>query len=272
MPSAVANLSGSGPEQVYLNLLYISYDLYGNYSTWYYELVFKKNGGPSWIADATNWWEIAGFAASGRVYFGIPSSWAGSGDHVLASGYFTKAHDANGYLIVNDNMYGTISSPHGGIGAGTAVINSGITAPRIPKKPGKMIVAGYGWDQITANSARFRFQAPADDGGSPWASFAFRYATQPDFSDAVMVGSSGTTVLNNLLPGTTYYAQARGQTQAGYVTDWSDTAVMTTLAGIYVGDGTSWKPQPLRVGNGNAWTTPAPTIGDGDSWEAPVNV
>lgn len=268
MPSAVADLSGSGPQQVYIWLSYVSYDQGGNYSTWYWELVYKNNGGLQWSSDATHYWELAGFAASGRVYFGIPSGWAGSGDHMMGNGYFTKPHDANGYLIVNDNFYGTIVTAHGNIGSGTAVINSGISAPRIPKKPGPMV--SYGIDQITTTGARYRFQAPADNGGSAWTSFAVQRATLPDFSDAVQESSGGTTVWTDLVPGETYYVRSRGQTAAGFVTDWNAPDTFTTLAGVKVNDGDSFEPAGVYVSNGTAWVSDVPRVSTGTTWVVPA--
>ncbi len=272
MPSAITNLSGYGPQQVYLYLAYVSYDQGGNYSTWYWEIVYKNNGGAQWISDAVNAWSLGGFAVTGQNYFGIPSSWAGSGDHLLGSGYFTKAHDANGYLIVNDNFYGAISSPHEGIGSGTAAITSGITAPRIPKPPPAPSVADpWGWNQIQANQARFQFSSTGDGGGTI-DTWEFQVATNPSFTGATTYSSGGTTIVTGLTPGTTYYARARGHSiQAGWGA-WSATDSMTTLPGVYVSDGVNWVASPMAVSDGASWANVVPKISSGSAWQDPVSV
>lgn len=275
MPSAVADLSGGGPQQVYIWLSWVSNNQDGNYSTWYWELVYKNNGGLQWSSDPTHWWELSGFAATGKQYFGIPSGWAGSGDHMMGSGYFTKAHDTNGYLIINDNLYGTINaSSHTGIGSGTATINSGISAPRIPKAPAAPTPypdLASSVDQITSSSMRYRFQDGNNNGGAI-TSRAIQYSTSPDFSTGasswIGVDSSGTYVLTGAPPGTTYYWRSRIQNVAG-VSPNSIVSSGTTLAGVKVGDDDSFEPAAVYVSDGSTWIPDVPRVSTGSAWVTP---
>lgn len=269
MGSAETALSGYGPQAVYVYVGFVSYDQGGNYSTWYWELLYRNYGGTQWASDAIHYWELGGFAVTARNWFGIPSSWAGSGDHVMGSGYFTKGHDANGYLA-HAYLAGSIGSGESSIGSGTAYADPS-PIPRIPKGPPAPSIAGYGWDQITASSARFRFMSTGD-GGSTVDQWQFQVATDAAFTNVVQtIVSSGTSIVNDLTPATDYHARARGHNAAGWGA-WSATASMTTLSGIYVSDGAAWVPQPVRVSDGAAWQNSLLTISDGDSWEAPVNV
>ena len=263
MAGAVANLSGSGPQQVYVWLSYVSYNQGGNFSTWYWEVVYKQNGGLQWMSDNVNSWSLSGFAVGGGS-FGIPSSWAGGGDYMLGNGYFTKGHDSNGYLPAQ-TMYASISSPHGNIGSGTAGVNS--VAVQIPRTPPAPSVAGYGFDQITSDSARYRFSSTGD-GGSPITAWRFELATNPAFTGAVVYTSSGTTLLTGLTPGTTYYARAWGENAVGAGAK-SAVSTMTTLPGVYVSDGVNWVGAPSVVSDGSAWLPLVPKISTGSAWEDP---
>lgn len=270
MGSAQAPLSGTGPQDVYVYVANVSYDIGGNYSTWYWELIYRNNGGIQWSSDPIHYWYLQGFAVSNPSYFGIPSSWAGSGDHLLGNGYFTKGHDSNGHLAWNV-LRGHIVSPESNIGSGFADADPN-PIPVIPKPPPAPSVADpWGWKLVTADSAQFQFSSMGD-GGSVVLEWNFQVATNPSFTGATTYVSSGTTNLSGLLPGTTYYARARGRNAAGWGA-WSATDTMTTLSGIYVSDGAAWVPQPVRVSDGvSVWANALLQFSDGDSWEQPIDV
>lgn len=81
MPGAHGNLRGSGPQQAYVWLSYVSYDAASNRSTWYYEAIYKGGWG-SW-SGSTQSWSLSGFATASGT-FTIPSP--GTGDIVSAQG------------------------------------------------------------------------------------------------------------------------------------------------------------------------------------------
>lgn len=275
MPGATFNLSGSSADQGYVWLSYVSYDQGGNYSTWYWEAVFKKNGSASWMSDASHRWALSGFAATGWNYFGIPSSWAGTGDHMLGSGYFTKAHNSAGYLSAG-NMRLTIETAHSGIGSGWGEVSSG-NPPRIPKAPSAPSAPVF----VGAEPDRLNFTifAPSDNGGSAITSYLMQVLTenvQPNGADVVAQWTSGSSNQWSpanvpLDPATKYRVRYYAINGVGSG-PWSPVTVMTTEAGIFVSDGSAWKGGGPRVSTGSAWASAGPQVGDADSFEDPFDV
>lgn len=83
-------------------------------------------------------------------------------------------------------------------------------------------------DQITTTGMRVQFDSTGD-GGSPVTSWGLQRATDPGFTqNVVFVGSTGTTVFNDLAPGTTYYFRARGGNAIG-VGGFSSAVAASTL-------------------------------------------
>lgn len=82
-------------------------------------------------------------------------------------------------------------------------------------------------DSITAQGARLAFGRTGGAAGG--ASFELQRATNAAFTTGVVtVGSTGTTVVSGLIPGTTYYFRSRG-TNASGTGPWSGTRTVTTL-------------------------------------------
>lgn len=272
MGSAFAPLDGSGNQQIWLNFYYVSYSQAGNYSTWYYEVRYYGNGWGSWGFTCS--WSLSGFAVGGgSVYIGQANAF--DTYTVLGAGYFTKAHNSAGALNAGTLVAG-ISANHGSVGSGSVGVYSG-APPVIPTAPPAPIPypnLADSVDQITTESMRYRFQDNGT-GGAAVTSRAVQYSTTEDFSSGnsavTGVSSAGTLTATDLEPGTTYYWRARIQTAAG-VSPWSIVSSGTTLAGIYVSDGSDWKPTALRVSDGTAWENVNPLISDGDSWEEPIDV
>lgn len=272
MPSTVAAMSGSGPQEIVVTQNYVGYDQGGNYSTWYWEVVYRNNGGGHWSSDPTHHWRASSpYFDTGDVYFGIPSSWAGSGDHVLGSGYYTRGHVPAGYsgsVTVDANIITT----HSGIGSGYASVGSG-DAPRIPKPP----VATY-WpldppiDQITTTSFRVRFGFwPGDDGGMP----VTQYQVETTRAGDLLVqnfyfgnGSNGQEVIQPLQPGTLHTVRTRVRNDIGWG-PWSTVKSATTLAGIFVSDGENWVACPMLCSDGAAWASLVPSVSTGSAWVQP---
>ncbi|WP_144795688.1 fibronectin type III domain-containing protein [Microbacterium paludicola] len=260
MASATGSLSGSGPQQAYIELTYQSYNLAGNYSTWYYRAIYKGNGWGSWSASSQSW-SLSGFAvASGN--FTIPSP--GTGDIVLASGTFRKYHDSSGYLNAG-TLTLWITTNHSTIGSGSASVGSG-TPPRIPKAPAAP--SPLGLDQILPTSMRYRFSANSNNGSSV-VEYQAQLATNSAFSQNVQSWShptSGTKVFEGLTPATKYYARSRARNAVGW-SSWSSVISADTLAGGRVksggwGDATPWE----KVGG--TWRRVRPFEKQSGTWRA----
>ncbi|QGJ89450.1 minor tail protein [Microbacterium phage Smarties] len=82
-------------------------------------------------------------------------------------------------------------------------------------------------DQITPTGMRVQFDSNGN-GGSEITSWGLQRATDAAFTqNVILVGSSGTTIFNDMVPGTTYYFRARGQNALG-VSGWSAPVSATT--------------------------------------------
>lgn len=272
MTGATSDLNGSGPQQVYVWLSYHSMNIGGNYTTWYWELVFKNNGGQSWMADARHSWSLSGFAVGGPNYFGIPSSWVGSGDHLLGSGTFNKYHNSAGYLT-GGNFTGSIDTAHAGIGDGSATVSSGLP-PRVPKVPGAPSAATF--RSAETNSIEFQIYGPADNGGSAIQTYDINVLTKNEdgtYNSVARYNATGSIqTQDGLAPGTDHYVQYRAKNSIGYGA-WSPiSAKMTTETGVYISDGSKWVGAGPRVSDGTAWTNVVPQISSGTAWADPLDI
>lgn len=83
------------------------------------------------------------------------------------------------------------------------------------------------FDSITPTGLRAIFGRTGNaQGGTTWG---LQYSTTPDFSaNNVSLSSTGTSVIDGLTPGTTYYFRARGGNAAG-TGPWSPVSSVTTL-------------------------------------------
>lgn len=204
MASGFGNLSGSGPQQVWANVAYQSYNQAGNYSTWYYEVRYYGNGYGSWT-NSTQSWSISGFVNSSGT-FTIPQSQAYATYMVLANGYFNKGHNADGYLSAG-NSTASISTNHSSIGSGSVTVSSG-TPPRIPKVPDAP--TGLNVTAVNPSTIGASWTAPADNGGSTITSYRVRVDTDPSMNTATVYSTPNASLsyqVTGQTPGQTYYVQ-----------------------------------------------------------------
>ena len=181
----------------------------------------------------------------------------------LLSTYVSHYHDANGYGADPWYSVASVDTDHTSVGDGSVgVYFSGV--PRIPKPPPAPTIAGYGFDQVTANTARFRFSSTGDN-GAPVTQWEFELATNPQFTNATKYGSSGTSQLTGLIPGTTYYARARGMNAAGWGA-WSATASMTTLSAVKRSDAGAFEDADVFISKGGAWVPAQSMMSKGQAW------
>lgn len=89
--------------------------------------------------------------------------------------------------------------------------------------------------ELQPNSARVQFSRTGRaDGGTTWQ---LQYANNSSFSNATTISSTGTSTIANLLPGTNYWARARGSNTSG-TGQWSAARTFQTPPG---------SPPSLRV-------------------------
>lgn len=272
MGSGFGNLDGGGPQQVWVNVYYVSYSQAGNYSTWYWEIRYYGNGYGTWTGGNV-YWSISGFAAA-EGSFTIPQSEAYNTYKVIRSGYFTKPHTGAGYLADGSNLTATIDGRvHSSIGAGSVTVDPG-NAPRIPKPPGVPGTATLRSSE--PDRIEFQIYAPSDNGGSAIQTYDLNIVTKnPDGTyTSARRYESGASVqsVGDLEPSTEYYVQYRAKNAIGYG-NWSIiSAIMETEAGVFVSDGTKWVGAGPQVSTGTAWAKAGPQISTGTAWEDPINV
>ena len=273
MVDAIANLSGGGPQQVWVQHRRVAQDQAGNYSQDYVEVRYYGNGAGAWINSNLYWSaSVSGWHVAGS--FTIPQSARYDTYTVLYAGYYNRAHDAAGNLVAFGGEATINGNVHSSIGSGTAYFTEP-AAPRIPKRPS---APPFSFDSITANSFRVVASAPADNGGSPIDQYLIRVSNQAQADTPgayVDFPGGGTQTITGREPGTKYYVTVyahNGSADSGGYSTYQASKAVDTLSGVYVSDGSSWVATSARVSDGAAWDTPLPQISDGDSWEDPINV
>lgn len=124
---------------------------------------------------------------------------------------------------------------------------------------------GLGLDLITSTGMRFRFSSRGT-GGATFLRWEYQCWPDPAFTGAGVATSSGTTVRDDLAPGTKYYWRARGVNTVG-TGPWSATVSATTLAqGFQGGKGGSFVPFPTKVGKSSGFVDVPIFIGKGGSF------
>lgn len=272
MTSAEEQLNGAANFNIGIDVYVASQDQAGNYSTFWWGVYLQNpSGNPSWI-NQTSYWS----AVIGGVYregtFTLSYAERGITSRLIAAGYQTVGHDANGFRPGFANTAG-IDTPHSNIGDGSVEV--WVDAPRIPKAPLGPDAAPTFTD-IGATSMRVNFGGSYDDRGSAVDLWLVRVSknSNPEvspFTDYVVPTSRYYQDLTGLDPATRYYVKVYSRNGVGY-SNGSAVGYADTLAGIYVSNGSAWIAQPLRVSTGSAWQTVMPDISDGDSWEDPISV
>lgn len=273
MVDASAPLSGSGPQQVWVQHRRVGQNQAGNYSQFYVEVRYYGNGNGSWT-NGTLYWsaDVSGWHVEGS--FTIPYANRFDTYTVLYSGYYNRAHDSAGNLGAFNGQASINGNVHSSIGSGTAYFTEP-ASPRIPKRPS---APPFTISNVESDSFKVNVSAPSNDGGSSISSYLIRVSTNPQ---ADTPGSytdypgSGTQTIRGQTPGTTryvtVYAKNGSADNNGYSTYQASKRV-DLPAGVYVSDGSAWRAQGLNSSNGSAWSSLVPQYSDGDSWEDPIDV
>lgn len=272
MVSGAADLSGPGPQQVWIDHRRVGQDAAGNFSTFYVEVRYYGNGYGSWGAGPYYWSaDAAGWHVEGS--FSIPQANRYDSYMVLYAGYYNRAHDAAGNLG-SFGAQASIAASHDSIGSGTVFVTEP-ASPRIPKRPSP---PPFSIDQVTPTSFRVLVQASVDQGGSPVNQYLIRVSSNPQadtpgtYTD---YPGPGTQTISGREAGKTYYVTVYAKNSSvdnnGYSTYQASKSV-TTLAGVYVSTGSVWEASGLRDSTGTVWEDQVPQISTGTVWEDPIDV
>lgn len=281
MTSGFGSLNGSGNQQVWANLVYVSSDIPNNRTRWRIEVRYYGNGWGSW--SGSNWsWSVSGFVSASGT-FNISSGEAYDTYTVLYNAYFYKTHNSSGVLAAG-NATASINTDHTSVGDGSVTVSSGTppvlaTEPATPGTP-----TG---EAMSVTSAKWTWTAP-DDGGSAITKYQVQYTfdedfTDPDFYEIVDVSASSRSyTLSNLYPGSMAQtfpegsgfimrARVRAVNSRG-TSGWSGTRTVVGPAPIWVSDGSKWVATVARISDGSAWSDVAgdfTQVSDGSAWHVP---
>jgi hypothetical protein len=226
MTELIFNLSGSGPQQGYMNVYRESQSAAGNYSVYRIVGSYLARGYGSW-ANRTQYWSAnaGGQAFSGSFVIGSP----GTGDINLINTTFVRYHDGNGYGTDFNTTF-CIDTDHSVIGDGCGTVYEGYP-PRIPTVPPAPV--SYAVDQPTATSLRYIYNGQGD-GGSPIIRWEYQYALDAWFTIGVSpwITGTGTDIATGLTPSTTYYFRSHGINAVGVGGVSGQTAAGQTLPAV----------------------------------------
>lgn len=202
----------SGGVAYYL-VLYTSLSGTTVYSTLYWR---RAEGASSSSYNGAAPWsiQIAGSFASGTHNFNAPAGGAISETYIGGHSYNSVGYPA----VAVSGSFDTDTSA-----AGAGGLTQYVTIASAPPAP-----TSVGFSNTTTTTSMYQFSSTGD-GGSPIIRWEFQLATNPSFTGARLFTSTGTTNITGLLPGTTYYARARGVNAVGPGA-WSGTSQTTTLA------------------------------------------
>ncbi|QJD50001.1 minor tail protein [Microbacterium phage Rasovi] len=273
MVDAAADLSGSGPQAVWVQHRRVGQDQAGNFSQFYVEVRYYGNGYGSWTAGTLYWSvDVSGWSQSGA--FSIPQSARYDTYTVLYAGYYNRAHDGAGNLGAFNGQASINGNVHSSIGSGTAYFTEP-ASPRIPKRPSP---PPFLIDQITSDSFRVFVSASTDDGGSPVREYLVRVSTNPQADTPgsyVDYSGSGTRTITDQSPGSTRYVTVyakNGSADNNGYSSYQASKSVTLPAGVYVSDGAQWLAQGLNLSDGSSWLNLVPQISNGTAWEDPTDV
>lgn len=229
-----------------------------------------------YVYELSAWASSKGAVRSGRFY--LNQGAAAAYTNVLNLPIETQANNRGFQACVQDAYMvagpgrlrlafgGEIYYAYGGGGAtndGGGIIRSGALAmgmryQQAPAAPTMLSVA----PSSDGKSATVRFQGSADNGGSNITGWKLQWATNSAFTTGVgTIGSTGTSTVTGLVPGTTYWWRAAGRN--GVTDNFSTT-------GPWSAPMTMTQPDPLSFGKmrnslNNAWVPTAGRIRSADN-------
>jgi hypothetical protein len=182
---------------------------------------------------------------------------------MLAEGYSTFAHDANGYGSINYSASANM------VNLGSASASGSLTGARIPKAPvtnGAPVVSA-----IMPTTATVTWPANTNNNGASIDQYLLRInkntpADSAGYTDYGLDASTLSKALTGLTPGTTYYAVVYAHNGQGYAPKSAQTT-FKTLSGAYTWNGSAWKPCEIMTYKSTGWTSAAETrTWNGTAW------
>src|SRR6478735_7652551 len=209
MTDGRVNLSGTGTQTLYMNNYRTGQDQAGNYSSYRTYGIYEGNNYGSYTGNPQYWSNSIG--QSGSITIPYASR---NGSITLYDTYWNRGHDGNGYAS-DFNVSTSFDSDHTSIGDGTVTVYEG-APPRIPKVPSAPRPQYI--DTITADTMRYVFIGPADDGGTGMIEYEVQRATNSGFTTGVtsFTTTSGTNTISGLANHTTYWIRVRGRNGIGW--------------------------------------------------------
>lgn len=119
-------------------------------------------------------------------------------------------------------------------------------------------------DTLTMTSMRYRFSA-GSNGGASIDSYQVGYGTNSS-NPSTLVGSTGTTTISGLAPGTAYYVWSRAHNSVGWG-PWSSRLSATTYAGARIRVAGAWKKAIAWVRVAGVWKKAQPWIKVSGVWK-----
>lgn len=133
------------------------------------------------------------------------------------------------------------------------------TTHRVPDAPSPVY-----FDSVTQKSVRAMFNG-GYDGGTPIREWQLAYGKNPAGGDTI-IGSGGTSSIDNLDPGKIYYFWARGRNDVGWG-PWSEVRQLVLIAGARIPvDGSYRRAVPYVKVNGT-WRLARPWVKDQGTWK-----
>lgn len=230
------------------------------------QMMIRDNGG------TIEFWIRSGYSST---YVGSPGfGWSGVVNGVGVGGNIAN-YSGDGWRQVavysvgytQDVRFSIAYSGTSGFGGPTDFWQNIYRAPTVTVPPAPSIV-GYGLDQETHTTMRYRFSSTGD-GGSAILEWQAAFGTNgSDIFGAgnAMYSSSGTSVFTGLKPGQYYAAWSRGRNAAGWG-PWSAGDSSYTLAGARVRVSGVWVDATPYVKVAGVWVPAEPYVKVDGVWQ-----
>lgn len=182
-----------------------------------------NSGGPIKLYGVGLDYLTGGYA---RIYHGNSGTYQTGGGVLLSGGgsFSLEAVETGGTMYFGRLTTNGGTTYHNEGGSWQGALCGWLTWATISAPPTMMDAVRQPNGQV-----RVRFNGSGNTGGMPMTGWQLQYATNPSFSGATTVASSGTSDLT-LAPGYTYYFHARGLNDVGW-SAWSSAISLFVQAG-----------------------------------------
>lgn len=227
----------------------------GNYSIIYWRVIVRKTHGAGHVATVSQGSSGRAESNTGRLWINGSMSYnfrngSMTGSWTLAEGTFRVDHDSKGngkYYVsawLHFHALGSVSAT-----TGWRNLPKLVTLPP-PPRPEATVT-------LTQTSIRHKFKSTGD-GGTPVREWQLGYGTNPKTPE-IFIRSQGSSDIDDLQPGTTYYFWSRGRNDVGWG-KWSVRSDTRTFAGARIKRGNSWRQAVPYVHVNGYWRLAEPYV------------